>query len=621
MSLHEPTTWSAAQNELDRLKDAVAAVPAGYPRLMALRAAAEAARKFVAEGLLSAAEIHAELLALAQEHGILDDVGAEVALAVLARAMASATTNKEKLHERLEGGSSGLRPPTNDPQQGTRNSELAHFPTTDLGNAERLKERFRDQLMWCPARGWLWWDGRYWSSEGADEKVQLAAHATARAIQEEARWLKGSGFDSFVPEKKKLKSELLAGWGRASESKKNLGAMVEEAKPYLAVSPSALDADQFKINVLNGTLVVVNDSAGPRVELHPHDPRDLITKLAPVVYDPEATCPEYDAFLERVQPAAGIRRFLDQWGGLSLTGDTSEQCFTYHWGTGKNGKTTMLNAWGYVAGHYGTSIPIQTFLEGDRARAGGAPTPDLAMLAGVRYLRTSEPPRRALLGEALLKLATGSEPMQVRHLHREFFPMLPEFKISMSGNHKPRIEGTDEGIWRRVRLVPWTVQIPKEERILDFDKVKLKPEASGILNRLIAGLIDWLEHGLIVPEEVEQATADYRAESDVLGRALADCTEPDPNGRVQPTTWHRVFVAWCKANGEHEWKVKGLGTAMKARGFKQTRGSGLRSWVGFRLTRTESDFIDPKTGEPRRALPGDTGETSAGEDPDAIVPI
>jgi putative DNA primase/helicase len=189
-------------------------------------------------------------------------------------------------------GKGGDRPPVEDPGEG--DGHLAFFPMTDLGNAERLKERFREELRWCPARGWLWWDDRHWCREGADEKVQLAAHKTARAIQDEAKWLKRNG------DKKKSKS--LAAWGRTSESKKSLGAMVEEAKPYLAVPASALDADPFRFNVLNGTLLVINDSEGARVELLPHDPHDLITKLAPVVSTRRRRARNTTPFLKRCSP-------------------------------------------------------------------------------------------------------------------------------------------------------------------------------------------------------------------------------------------------------------------------------------------------------------------------------
>jgi putative DNA primase/helicase len=188
----------------------------------------------------------------------------------------------------------------------------------------------------------------------------------------------------------------------------------------LEISTAAFDADPFKINTKGGTLVVSRGD-DDYITLKPHDPLDLITKLAPVAYDPAATCPMYDRFLEEVQPDEKMRRFLHQWGGLSLTGDTSEQRMVVFWGKGANGKSTLLETWAHVAGDYTKSVMVETFLDQGRARRGGEPTPDLAMLAGVRFLRTSEPERGAKLSEALIKLITGGDTMQVRHLNRDFF--------------------------------------------------------------------------------------------------------------------------------------------------------------------------------------------------------
>ena len=145
-------------------------------------------------------------------------------------------------------------------------------------------------------------------------------------------------------------------------------------------------------------------------------------------------------------------------------------------------------------------------------RRGGEPTPDLAMLAGVRFLRTSEPERGAKLSETLIKLITGGDAMQVRHLNRDFFELRPQFKLTMSGNYRPEIRGADEGIWRRGDLVPWTVTVPLEKRDLRLG-AKLRAEASGILNRLLDGLRDWIDNGLTLPDQVTAATASYRSDS------------------------------------------------------------------------------------------------------------
>lgn len=493
-------------------------------------------------------------------------------------------------------------------------AKLAFYSQTDLGNVERFVARNRGRFHYCPAIGWLAWDSRRWSREGADAKVNIAEHETVRAIQDEAAWLADSDQDVQVGVRHKGKadeeaiwmSEALAAWGRSSEESRHLSPIAKHARAYLQVEAGQLDADPYRINALNGTLRAVRArDGGAEIEFTAHDPADLITRLAPVEYDPDAVSPEYDAFLELVQPHAEVRRYLHQWGGYSMTGDTSEQCLTFNWGKGKNGKSTLFNAWGLVLGDYGKSTPIETFLDAGKPKAGGAPSPELASLAGIRYLRTSEPERGAKLAEALIKLVTGSEPIDVRHLNRDFFALLPQFKLTMSGNYKPQIFGTDEGIWRRVKLVPWVVEIPAERRILDFDKVKLKPEASGILNRLLAGLADWLENRLVEPQDVMIATAEYRRDSDALGRFLTVCTAAAEGARVQSSELHRLFVVWARANGEKEWSATGLGKAMRERGF-QSLHSNVNWWVGIQLVRQVADFVDHE-GNPRAELPSEAG--------------
>ena len=241
-----------------------------------------------------------------------------------------------------------------------------------------------------------------------------------------------------------------------------------------------------------------------------------------------------------------------QWGGLSLTGDVSEQKLVFNWGMGRNGKSTLVECWAHIFGDYGQSVPIETFVNEGRARSAGQATPDLAMLKGARFVYTDEPDRGCKLSEGLVKLVTGGDTMKVRELHRPYYSLRPEFKLMMSGNHRPRIQGGDRthGIWRRVVLVPWRITIP-EDRIDKNLPEKLRAEASGILNRLLDGLRDWLDHGLVLPQEVRDATESYRSDSDPLGRFISECTEPGgPEDRVQASVLHRLFVAWARSNGE-----------------------------------------------------------------------
>ncbi|MGD5416649.1 phage/plasmid primase, P4 family, partial [Xanthomonas citri pv. citri] len=159
----------------------------------------------------------------------------------------------------------------------------------------------------------------------------------------------------------------------------------------------------------------------------------------------------------------------------------------------------------------------------------------------VRLLRTSEPEKNAKLAEALIKLVTGGEPMDARHLQGDMFTFLPEFKLTIQGNYKPLLSGTDEGIKSRLLLVPFSVTIPKEERDMQLAN-KLKLEASGILNWMLDGLRSWLDKGgLSEPKEVTDATAKYFATSDVLGRFLENCTVKEPGHRVQSSVLHQVY--------------------------------------------------------------------------------
>lgn len=473
--------------------------------------------------------------------------------------------------------------------------ELGFKPLTDLGNAERFAARYRGKLIFVEAMGWLVWTGHRWAREGANEAVTRAVHDVVRRIQDEATAVRRSDRDHTVGDGKKAKlySDKVAEWGRASEAAAKLKPIPLQAAPYLAVASSDLDADPWKINVLNGTLVIRRKRGeGDPIRLKPHDPGDFITKLAPVIYDPNAVCPTYDTFLAEVQPAAPMRRFMHQWGGYSLTGDVGEQKLCFFYGKGKNGKSTLVDAWGAVAGDYGETVPIETFLDQGRGRNAGAATPDLAILPGVRFLRTSEPEKGAKLAEALIKLVTGGEPIQARHLNRDYFKFRPAFKLTMSGNYRPSIDGTDEGIWRRLVLVPWLVTVAIPDRLLPF---KLAAEASGILNRLLDGLRDYLDAGMVWPEAVTEATEQYREDSDPLGRFLADAVATSPGNRVQVTELHRVHSAWAKANGEKEWSAKGLSAAMKERGYR-SKQSNVMWWLDITMLKGELDY---DTGDQR----------------------
>lgn len=511
---------------------------------------------------------------------------------------------------------------------------LCMLPLTDLGNAERFAARYGDRVRYVDKWGWIAHDGRRFIHDGAEALIGGMVHATVRAMRREAKAMEASGrrdqgtpgaLDDLVDVKRDgteiLLSDKLAAWAKASESATKLACIAGIARNLsgydLTIQPEQLDRNPFLINCANGTLELVHEPDAPdpwaELRLRNHDPRDLITRLVPVEYRPGAACPRYDAFLARVQPEADKRAFLHRWGGLSLTGDVSEQKLAFFYGKGANGKSTLVDTWATIAGDYAGTVPIETFLDQGRKRKGSDASPDLAALVGVRMLRTSEPEKGSKLAEALIKLATGGEPMPVRRLNRDPFDLHPAFKMIISGNHRPSISGVDDGIWRRVMLVPWDVQIPDAEKDRQLI-AKLQKEASGILNRLLEGLIDWRLRGLQEPASVRAATADYREDSDPLGRFLAACTRPAEGQRVQSSKLYVLFVAWARAAGEREWTQMGFSKAMLDRGYRKVESHGMR-WLDLEMTRTPDDLASddladdfvPGFDRPRRPLEDDDG--------------
>src|SRR5258708_25390626 len=223
------------------------------------------------------------------------------------------------------------------------------FGLTDLGNAARFLAGHGGDFRFCPVIGWLAWAGTRWSVDGAEGLLDQAVHLTVQAIG------------------RKTVDDATLKWAHTSQSAGHINCIGKLVRPYVEVSAAALDADPFKINVLNNTLVI-HRGEGDYIVAKNHDRADLITKLAPVTYDPEATCPTYDRFLAEVQPDEKVRRFLHQWGGLSLTGDVSEHRMVVFWGKGANGKSTLLESWAHVAGGHAASIAVARFLRQGRPR-------------------------------------------------------------------------------------------------------------------------------------------------------------------------------------------------------------------------------------------------------------
>jgi putative DNA primase/helicase len=437
------------------------------------------------------------------------------------------------------------------------------MPLSDLGNSERLIIAHGQDLRHCQAtRQWFWWDGMRFVSDSTGA-VKRRAKETVRNMLLEAA----------VMDNEKHRNELIAHQIR-SESDRAIRAMMAlaESDEKVAVRFSDFDCDPMAFNVSNGTIDLKTG------ELHPQRRLDLLTKLAPIHYDSEATCPAWDKFLSEVLPDPSLRAFVRRAIGYSLTGDSSEEVMFLLHGSGANGKSKFLEAVRYVLGEYAVAADTSTFL----VTKGQTIRNDIARLRRARLVTAVESEAGKRLAESLLKACTGGDTVAARFLYAEHFEFVPCFKLWLATNHKPRIIGTDEAIWRRIRLIPFSVVIPKEQRDHKLPE-RLKHESSGILNWALAGLRDWQVNGLREPECVNAATADYRESQDALAHFLQSTCVVAPNAEIRAGELYAAYRQGAENNGEFQMTDRDFSASLEERGFKKSRNSSGRFWKGLQL--------------------------------------
>lgn len=454
-------------------------------------------------------------------------------------------------------------------------SMMERAPRTDLGNAERLIEFAKGNIRFhVKAKRWLVWDGLRWQLDDEGKVIALAG----QMVRQLRKGAEARG------------AEKLAKFALSSEKEARLKAMVSlaQSQPGIPVQVEALDADSMLLNVLNGT---VDLRTG---KLLPHEKANLITKLVPVDYSETALCPQWLAFLDRIMGGNGtLIDFLQRLSGYALTGSTREQAFFIFFGTGANGKSTFIEVLRGVFGDYAQATDFATFLQ----RKSDGIRNDIARLVGARFVSAVEPEENRTLSESLLKQLTGDDRVTARFLFKEFFEFLPSFKIVLAVNHKPNINGADHGIWRRVRLVPFTVTIPEAERDKDL-KLKLREELAGILRWAVEGCVKWQQDGLKAPPEVTAATDDYRSEMDVMGEFIDAVCEVGETHRTKAGDLHGAYAGWAEDTGNDPLTAKALAVKLTAKGFRAVKSNGHRCWVGVRLRKpTRSDAWSPPSAD------------------------
>lgn len=413
------------------------------------------------------------------------------------------------------------------------------YSLDDTGNARRFRDLYGDRVRYNYTQGcWMLWTGQVWRRDETAAVKQLC--------DEMLDSMEKGLFGIHDPQQAAALRKFIQK-SRGSHAKDNL---LREAQHLTGVPATDNDFDKARgvFNVGNGTLRLRDGT------LLPHDRTRLITRLAGADYDPKAAAPVWLAFLDGVTGGdKQLQFYLQCMVGYMLTGSTREQCIFFLFGDGSNGKSTFLDVLADLMGSYAMNAQSETITA---RRQSDSPRADIARLKGARLVTISECPADVWLDEAIVKQLTGGDTVTARYLYGREFEFKPEFKLIMATNYKPRIRGTDSGIWRRIRLVPFTQTIPEDKQDLQLPE-KLRAELPGILNWALEGLRRWMQasaggkrRGLPPCAAVDNATAEYRGEQDRLKQFLEDCTEPAPGYTVQAGILYQTYRAWCEENGE-----------------------------------------------------------------------
>jgi putative DNA primase/helicase len=424
--------------------------------------------------------------------------------------------------------------------------------------AYRLAASYAGRLVFIHGLDWRYWDGRRWALDDCGRAEQAVVAVLRAALAESV------GGD------KRLRQD-----ASKCESAAGIGGILAVARtlPAFGRVASQVDADPFLFNCANGTLDLRDRT------VRPADPADLITKVASGAYDPGAPQGFWESFLETVLPDQEEREYLRRVLGQALYGAVREHLFPVLTGTGANGKGTTYGAVAHAWGDYAAVVNPDLLMI--KANSGG---PEMMVLRGARLVVASELGKGRVLDDSLMKRLTGGDVLTARHLYSEPVTWSPTHQLLYVTNHKPQTEGDDDAVWRRMRIVPFNVVIPEEERRLDLGE-ELLLHADAILTWAVAGYFDHEDNGgMREPEAVLRATAAYRHENDAMSRFIEDCCELDRDAVTPAAELWQAWNDWRDDDGAEAMSKKALGQALEKHGFKRKMaGDGTRCWRGLKV--------------------------------------
>ena len=411
------------------------------------------------------------------------------------------------------------------------------YDMNDTGNAQRFRDKFVNQVHYSFVnKRWSYWNGETWMDDETGEIKRLGDTIIAD-IKKEA-----------ISEQDEDRQEEALKWANKTASSKNKEAMIKESQHLegIPILPNEMDKYHDYLNCQNGIINLRNG------ELIKHDSSLNMSKICLCEYDPSDKKPQ--RWLQFLDEVCGgnqeLIHYLQKAIGYTLTGSIQEQCCFFLYGMGNNGKSTFMRVLSDMLGSYSSNAQPETIMmkkSDDNARG------DIARLKSVRFVSTEEATEGVRLNEGLLKQLTGGGKITCRFLYGNDFEYEPEFKIWFATNHKPRIVGTDNGIWRRIRLIPFEVSIP-EDKVDKNLPYKLREELPQILHWAVEGCMMWQKEGLGLPKVIMDATKEYRNEMDLLATFIENCVVIDytSSENILAGTLFQIYCSWAKQNNEYE---------------------------------------------------------------------
>jgi putative DNA primase/helicase len=488
----------------------------------------------------------------------------------------------------------------------------SRFARNDMGNAQRFRARQGEDFRYLEEGGWMAWDGHRWDRRIGKNEARLAAQAVVAAIRNEARALEAQSIDweaaaqepgetdeKYLKRLAREHAERVEALMRHANSSGNTGkinGLLTEAEPHLYVAREDVDSRIWLFNARDVTLELAAPGAG-KIDSGGSWPwrargparEDLGTRRAGAAYAraifdeaPDfaaaeaavrAAAPAFHGFLKRVQPDPDMRAYIRRLSGYLLTGATSEQELFLNLGKGRNGKGTFFEALAHAMGDYAAVLPIDAIRHNEN-RSGSQARPELARLPGARFVRISESDQNERLSEGTVKKLTGQDTIEVRDLFKGIFEFMPQFKLVIYLNDQPKIMGTDEGIWGRIRLIWWRQFIPKEERDGALPE-KLKSEADGILAWALLGFAEWREAGLMAPASVIEETQAFRTERDPLIRFVEDCLLASPGASMPASSLYSLYKLWCESEEMEPLSATSFGLRLPGRTVGEGPGAAI----------------------------------------------